>query len=73
MNKEIFGIELKYWLASILIWVLIGSSVVFPQIAFSVLLIIWFLINIFILIGLITIVAYMIKDTIKTIREIREL
>lgn len=73
MNKKFFGIESKYWLASILVWTLIVFSVVFPQIVFSILLIMWFLINIFIFIGLVFLVACIIKDTVGTIKETREL
>lgn len=73
MNKEIFGIELKYWLISILIWGLIAFSIIFPQILFSILLIVWALTIVFIFIGLVLIVAYIIKDTVETIKEIREL
>jgi hypothetical protein len=70
MNKEIFGIELKYWLASIPVWILIGITVIFPQIVFLILFLIMCLIIVF---SITALIAYVTKDTIETIKEIKGL
>lgn len=68
MNKEFFGIELKYWLTSIPVWILIGITVIFPQIVFLILFLIMCLIIVF---SVTALIAYVVKDTVETIKEIR--
>ncbi len=70
MNREILGIELKYWLVPIPFWALIGVLSIFPQIGLLVMFLILIILLIFALTGL---VAYVAKDIIETIREIRKL
>ena len=70
MNKEIFGIELKYWLTSIPVWILIGITVFFPQIVFLILFLIMCLIIVF---SVTALIAYVVKDTVETIKEIKGL
>lgn len=70
MNKEIFGIELKYWLTSIPVWILIGITVIFPQIVFLILFLIMCLIIVF---SVTALIAYVVKDTVEIIKEMRGL